>query len=202
MALLTRQSSGSAERRDFSEVGSGDLVLQSVMHVRIAENVIEDGPNRNGCRVRAGNEVHEHVAKNDAIVDGVRMGLFGVEKVLQEIRHLGVKILVVTLASCYQVFQCALCHSVQVGWADTHHWILVEDEIQKRHLSDGGKTKGTSSSATMESRQKSFIVVDILVKCLVCKLNAAIIIVALVHVAKSLAHGCNANQVPSILELT
>ena len=109
------------------------------------EKEVEDGADGNGSRIGAGQQVDEEITHDDAIVDKLRVSLLGVDEALEKVGDLRVEGLVLALEAGDEVLEGDPGDVGQVGGANTHDGVLVEEEIEEGHLADGGEAAGSRS---------------------------------------------------------
>lgn len=104
------------------------------------KGVPKDGANGDGSSISSGQQVHQQVSHDDAVVDQVRVGLLGLDEVLEEVGNLGVKIGVLALKTGNEMLKRDAGDIAQVGGSDPHNRVLVEEKVQEGHLANGSKT--------------------------------------------------------------
>ena len=153
-----------------------DLLGHLVVDGRVLEHVVEDGTESDGSGVGTSKQVDKHIADDLVIIDDVRMGLLGVDEMLQVIRVLGVIVLVLALEAGHEGLDGNASRVNQVGRADTLDGVLVKEVVKDRNLTD-----------CLEVAKGGLGL-----------FNGPVEVTAMLHVAEATAEGHGADEVPSV----
>jgi hypothetical protein len=137
-----------------AESCSSEFHLQFSVHLGMLQEEVQDGTDSQGCCVRACDQVDEDEVQDHSIVDDIRVGSLGLEKVVQIVWRLGVEIGILSLCTSSDVFQSDAGGVAEVRRADAVNRVLVKPEVQEGQLADGRKAACESVWETAGSIEK------------------------------------------------
>lgn len=139
------------------------------------QHKVHHRPYRQRRGVTSRNEVNKQIVHNHPIMHHVRMTLLGLNKLLQVIRRLGVKVRIFALRPRGDVIYRHTSDVAQVGRTNAFDGVLIEPEVEEGHLSHHAK---------------------VIQRC-VCGGDGPVVIGSLGHVAEVLTEGRRTDHIPS-----